>query len=671
MKKILLLTAMLLTAVNTSAIVIHTIGDSTMANKPLENDNQERGWCQMLGEFLTDDVTIHNYAVNGRSTISFYNEGRWQKVLDAIQPGDYVFIQFGHNDEKIKSEGRGTRPGTPMPEPTPEQWSGTASFDDMLRLYVTQAREKGGIPILFDAIARRSFFENSNAAEEDDLFGKGTTQKQESETLVETHIITRENGSVDDYLAAPRRIADELGVPFVPMNQVSKELVQSFGIEGSKNLFCWIPAGTNAAAPNGREDNTHLCIYGARKLCLASLDVICEAVPALRPFVRKHNVESIEPMSMRMVRSEIKRMPSPESIDYNTTLKWNYTHGLELQSMLMCGNKYVSVKPLADEYVKKYLDMVISKEGLIYKYKTTNYSLDHINAGKMLLMAYKSDPQPRYRRALDSLYTQLLSHPRVSEGGFWHKKVYPHQMWLDGIYMASPFYCEYAKEFLTGDDQENAYQDVVNQIMVIARHTYDPQNGLYRHAWDESHEQAWSDPITGQAPHVWGRALGWYCMAMVDVLGFLPEGHSGRDSILSVLKPLCKTIWNKRDTQYDAWYQVMDQGQRDGNYLETSCTAMFAYTFIKGAMNGWLPKEFLQHGFDAYRCLNDNFIREDEDGTISLTRVCGVAGLGGTPYRSGSYDYYINEIIRDNDPKGVGPYIMTSLMVEELNKISK
>lgn len=671
MKKLFILALLLLGMVNANAIVIHTIGDSTMANKPLENDNQERGWCQMLGEFLTDDVTIHNYAVNGRSTLSFYNEGRWQKVLDAIQPGDYVFIQFGHNDEKIKSEGRATRPGTPMPAPVAEQWSGTASFDDMLRLYVSQALEKGARPVLFDAIARRSFFENSNAAEEDDFFGKGTTQKAETDRLVETHIIKRSDGTVDDYLESPRRIAAQMNIPFVGMNEISKQLIESFGNEGSKQLFCWIAPGTNLAAPQGREDNTHLCIYGARQLCLASLDAISEAVPEIKPFVRKHKVATALPMSVSMVRSELKRVPDAANIDFSNVLKWNYTNGLELQAMLMCADKYAFMRPEVDAYMKHYLDTIISPEGLIYKYKTTNYSLDHINSGKMLLMAYQADPQPRYKRALDSLYSQLLSHPRVAEGGFWHKKVYPHQMWLDGIYMASPYYAQYAQLFLTGEAQQRAFDDVVHQFTTIAKHTYDPQNGLYRHAWDASHSQAWCDPHTGQAPHVWGRALGWYCMAMVDVLSFLPGDYSGRDSILSILQPIAKVIYDLREPHYNAWYQVMDQGQREGNYLETSCTAMFAYTFVKGALNGWLPKEYLQHGLDAYHSLNDNFIRDDADGTISLTRVCGVAGLGGKPYRKGDFNYYVNEIIRDNDPKGVGPYIMLSLMVESLNQISK
>lgn len=271
-------------------ITIFMIGDSTMANKPLDGDNQERGWGQMLSGFFSDDIRVDNHALNGRSTLSFILEGEWQKVYDAIQPGDYVFIQFGHNDEKIKSENRGTRPGTPEPTLCPDQWGRPASFDDNLRKFVNETREKGGIPVLFNSIARRSFFENKNAAEEDDLFGKGITLKTEGDSLVETHIITRGDGTVDDYLEAPRRIAKEMKVPFVEMNAISKKVIQGEGVEGSKGLFCWLPANTYAAAPKGREDNTHLRISGARKMCAATIDAIGEAVPALKPFIRKYEL---------------------------------------------------------------------------------------------------------------------------------------------------------------------------------------------------------------------------------------------------------------------------------------------------------------------------------------------------------------------------------------------
>ena len=397
--------------------------------------------------------------------------------------------------------------------------------------------------------------------------------------------------------------------------------------------------------------------------------IICACV-SFNSCTQQSTENQVEPMSVKMVRSELKRNPDCVTIDYNTQLKWNYTHGLLLQSMLLTEQLHPEVASEVDAYVRHYVDTIIHEDGRIERYKLTNYTLDHINAGKMLMLAYDKWPEQRFRLALDTLYLQLQSHPRVAEGGFWHKKAYPHQMWLDGIYMEAPYYTEYAKRFLDGAAQDSAFADVVNQFMVIARHTYDESNGLYRHAWDESHEMAWSDPETGRAPHVWGRALGWYTMAMVDVLGFLPENYSGRDSIISILQPLCETLLPLQQ-ESKAWQQVLDQTGREGNYDETSCTAMFAYTFMKGALLGVLPVDYWQKGYATLQGLNDNFIVDDVDeagnptGTISLTRVCGVAGLGGTPYRSGDYDYYIHEEIRSNDPKGVGPYIMASLLAEE------
>lgn len=370
-------------------------------------------------------------------------------------------------------------------------------------------------------------------------------------------------------------------------------------------------------------------------------------------------------MSKWMVQSEITRIPNPKHIDYNTQWKWNYTHGLELQSMLQCADQYPELKGTVEAYATLYCDSIIAPDGTIRNYRKTNYTLDHINAGKMVFMMLDRTGDRRFKKALDTLYSQLQTHPRVTEGGFWHKKAYPHQMWLDGIYMEAPFYAEYAKRFLKGRQQQEAFTDVVNQFMVVARHTFDASNGLYRHAWDEAREQAWADKTTGQAPHVWGRALGWFTMAMVDTYAFLPADHSGRDSIASILLPLCEQLMLVQDEEAKAWYQVMDAGQRDGNYLETSCTAMFAYTFLKGVRLGILPEAYWQQGVDVLDGLDRYFIREDADKTISLTRVCGVAGLGGNPYRDGTFDYYVNEIIRDNDPKGVAPYIMAHLMVEQ------
>ncbi len=247
-------------------ITIFMIGDSTMANKPLEGGNLERGWGHVLGGFFSEDICVENHARNGRSSKSFIDEGLWEVVINRVKPGDYVFIQFGHNDEKPQEE-RHTDPGT--------------TFDDNLRRFVNETRAKGGIPVLFNAIVRRNFRENENAVAEDDYRKvKLDAAAADGDTLIDTH---------GAYLESPRRVAEELDVPFVDMNRITHDLVQGLGAEGSKQLFMWVPEGVCAACPQGRQDNTHLNVYGARTIAGLTVDAIAEAVPALAPFVRHYD----------------------------------------------------------------------------------------------------------------------------------------------------------------------------------------------------------------------------------------------------------------------------------------------------------------------------------------------------------------------------------------------
>ena len=248
-------------------VTIFMIGDSTMANKSLNGGNRERGWGHVLGGFFSEEVHVDNHAVNGRSSKSFIDEGRWAVVLDKIKPGDYVFIQFGHNDEKADSA-RHTEPGT--------------TFDDNLRRFVKETREKGGIPVLFNSIVRRSFGHNEHAVAEDDMRKDMSKDMmaEEGNVLVDTH---------GKYLDSPRRVAEELEVPFVDMNKITHDLVEGLGAEASKKLFMWIPEGVCAACPKGRADNTHLNVYGARTIAGLTVDVIAEKVPALAPYVRHYD----------------------------------------------------------------------------------------------------------------------------------------------------------------------------------------------------------------------------------------------------------------------------------------------------------------------------------------------------------------------------------------------
>jgi unsaturated rhamnogalacturonyl hydrolase len=363
-----------------------------------------------------------------------------------------------------------------------------------------------------------------------------------------------------------------------------------------------------------------------------------------------------------MAESEMVRFPSCWQVDFVKEKKWNYTPGLE-------GLAFIRLyEATGDErfymYAKGYADSLIDKNGRILTYNKSNYNIDHLNPGKILIYLYAKTGDKRYKIALDTLRSQIKTHPRTSEGGFWHKKIYPDQMWLDGLYMGAPFYAEYALKF----DESDAFADVVNQFLLVAKHTYDPKTGLYRHGWDESRSQKWADPQSGQSPHAWGRAMGWYAMAIVDVLDYLPENQPGREEILSILKNMVEKLTEIQDPTTGGWYQVLDRNGENGNYIETSCTSMFAYSIFKAVRKGYIDKKYLETATKAYEGLIKNFIVTDDKGLVNLTRVCGVAGLGGNPYRDGSFEYYINEIIRDNDPKGVGPFIMASLEYEQLAK---
>lgn len=366
--------------------------------------------------------------------------------------------------------------------------------------------------------------------------------------------------------------------------------------------------------------------------------------------------------SVRMAESEMVRNPSLWTVDFVTEKKWNYTQGLMGLAFLRLNE--VTGDERYYKYAKGYADSLIDENGNIYKYNKENYNLDQINPGRMILKLYDRSKDPRYEKVIRTLKEQLDSQPRITEGGFWHKKVYPDQMWLDGLYMSAPFYAEYAARYNRPED----FQDVINQFLIVARHTYDPATGLYRHAFDASKKMPWADSITGQAPHAWGRAMGWFSMAIVDVLDYIPEDQPRRGDLIIILQEMVEKLSEIQDQQTGGWYQVLDRSGDPGNYIETSCTAMFTYSILKGVRKGYLDARYLDTAKKAYNGLIDNFITVDSEGLVTMSGICGVAGLGGNPYRDGSYEYYIGEVIRDNDPKGVAPFIMASLEYEKLSE---
>jgi len=371
-------------------------------------------------------------------------------------------------------------------------------------------------------------------------------------------------------------------------------------------------------------------------------------------------VSAAKPYSVRMADSEMKRMPESWMTDFAKKPKWDYCNGLELGAILKVWK--LTLDPKYFNYVKSYTDTIIAPDGTITGYKLEDYNIDKLNSGKMLFDLYAVTKEEKLKKAMDLLRSQMLTHPRTTEGGFWHKKIYTNQMWLDGLYMASPYLVQYGQRF----GEKTIFDDVAKQIILINKHLYDSKTGLYYHGWDESRKQKWANPETGCSPNFWSRSMGWYMMAIVDVLDYLPKNHPQRPAIIRILKNLSKSLEKYRDPKTGMWYQVADKIGAEGNYVESSGSAMFIYTWAKGAKKGYLPKSYLLKAEVAYGQFVKRFIKENADGTISLTDGCAVAGLGGEPrYRDGSYQYYISEPIRDNDPKAVGPFIMLSVLLKK------
>lgn len=363
--------------------------------------------------------------------------------------------------------------------------------------------------------------------------------------------------------------------------------------------------------------------------------------------------------AVRMADSEIYRRG--DSLSYgkgHPKAKWNYQTGLFLKALLDLYQKTEQQKYFS--YVQTVIDSYLEDDGGIKTYKREDYNIDMINPGKVLLYLYQITGDDKYKNSAFLLRQQLEEHPRTSEGGLWHKKKYPWQMWLDGIYMGAPFYAEFSMMF----DKPEGFDDVVNQILLIDVHTRDPETGLRYHAWDESNKQNWANPVSGCSPHFWGRAMGWYAMALVDVMDFLPATHPKYEQIIFIIKDLSKSIVTFQDEQTGLWYQILNQEGREGNYLEASASAMFVYFLAKAVNKGYINETYKPIAERGYQGLLNHLITVEQSGLVNLTQICSVAGLGGNPYRDGSYEYYISEQIVENDLKGVGPFIMASLQIE-------
>ena len=409
-----------------------------------------------------------------------------------------------------------------------------------------------------------------------------------------------------------------------------------------------------------RLENYIICVLSIFFVCLSSFSQNNDVAKSQKS---KTTImpESL-PWSQKMAETLMVDYEKLWQIDDKTTPRWTYTHGLVSLAYLKLWKNTNDSRYY--EYAKSYVNSLIDEKGTIKGYDLQRYNIDKINSGKILFLFYKETGDTRYKIAMDTLRKQLKDHPRVEAGGFWHKKRYPHQMWLDGIYMGAPFYAQYGLEF---NEPEN-FDDIINQILLIEEKTRDKKTGLLYHAWDESKQQKWSNPVTGCSPHFWGRAMGWFAMALVDVLDYIPEEHPRRSEIIAVLQRLAEAIVKVQEEETGLWYQVLDQGEREGNYIEGSVSSMFTYTLLKAVKKGYIDKSYLENAFIAYEGIIKHLIKSDAGGKVTITPVCAVAGLGSNPYRDGSYEYYINEMKRDNDPKATGPFIMASILYDEMKK---
>jgi len=357
---------------------------------------------------------------------------------------------------------------------------------------------------------------------------------------------------------------------------------------------------------------------------------------------------SPQPLSGRMVASMIALKPVLSE-------KWDYDWGVTLTGV---EHVWRRVRHFAYfDYIKSNIDRFVLPDGSIPKYRLEEYNLDRINTGKLFFMLYDETGDERYLKGLHLLRRQLDTQPRNSLGGFWHKHIYPFQMWLDGLYMAGPFSAKYAARF----NQPQDFDDIAWQFALMEQVARDSETGLLYHGWDESRLQRWSDPQTGCSPHFWGRAMGWYVMALVDVLELFPREHPIRPDLEAVFQRLTQAIQQVQHPTSGLWYQVLDKGHKPGNYFEASASCMFTYAVAKAVRLGILPAASIDMARHAWQGIRREFIREGEDGLVYLEKTCGVAGLGGDPYRDGSYDYYVGEKQVTNDPKGVGAFLMAAV----------
>ena len=338
---------------------------------------------------------------------------------------------------------------------------------------------------------------------------------------------------------------------------------------------------------------------------------------------------------------------------------WAYEEGVLLDGM--AAEWHTTADGADFHYIQAAVDRYVNDDGTISGYKPGAHTLDEIEMARAVLLAYRVTHKPKYYKAAKFIYDQLAVQPRTASGGYWHKDIYPNQMWLDGAYMAEPFRAAYAATFQQPDD----FKDIAKQLLLMDEHMRDPKTGLLRHGWDESRKMPWADPKTGLSPEVWGRAMGWYEMALVDVLDCMPKDQPERAEVIRALQRTAAAVVKAQDRDSGLWWQVMDQPGRKGNYFEASASCMFVYALAKGVRMGYLPQSYEENARRGWEGIQKKFVTTSPDGLMVLNGTVSVGGLGGKPYRSGTYDYYLSEKVVTNDAKGIGAFLKAGSEMEQ------
>lgn len=333
--------------------------------------------------------------------------------------------------------------------------------------------------------------------------------------------------------------------------------------------------------------------------------------------------------------------------------KWNYIDGCMITGIL---ERYeITGEARFLDFADRFMSGFVEEDGRIRTYDPAEYSLDNVNPAKNLFTLYDLTGKEKYRKAIELVRSQLSTMPRTPEGNFWHKLIYPNQVWLDGIYMALPFYMEYEKRF----DAQKDCLDICRQIANVEIRMRDPKTGLYYHGYDASRKMYWADPDTGCSPNFWLRAEGWFILGLVDVLEIMKDLPMQAESVhlQHMLLDLAKALSKYQDPS-GLWYQLIALPELEGNYLETSGTALISAALLKAVRLGFLPESFRAVGEKAFYGIVDHRLTKNADGTPCVTGICLVGGLGGEQHRDGSAAYYLSEPVVQNDAKGVGPLLL-------------